>query len=580
MSKLYMFSLANDRSTLVRLFLGVVVCIGPGCTDESGIIIDVTRDEDTTSSDIDRLRFFVGVPASVGSERFLDAADTAEDDVSLVEGRDILADPYRLLLTDGSIVGDSLMVAVAGYSGSTLVAFGGLDHAVPFERGALVEWPVVLRGARGDRVEVTGTGCLRWTLDRSLDELREVTIATPVDQDCDGDIAPDDCDDLNPEVGPSQQESCGNEVDDNCNGEVDETVDEDGDMFDNCSDCNDMDASVHPGAEEPCDGIDNNCVDGCDESCDVDGDGFTTHGRRILVDGSCSDEDPALADCADNVPEIHPDAEEVCDGLDNNCDGRCDDPFDPDGDRYTVCGSKVDACEGTMEKYVDCAPDDPAVHPSQAERCDGLDTDCRPGRYRQLSQCYELDNSGEGRCFLGTRTCDDADDGEGWGDCLANGATGGESVLPSLCAAYEQCDANEVADPFACANNGAVADTISCQLFYNDQDLCDNAVFPLPNQAEANASCHWFTIPNMPPAGYSTSVRSQENPSIGGQSVNECEALFQVDALVSPQPQIDSYMLYQSVDGVATQALRVQLVPTFGGTCPMEGLSCSTMLRR
>jgi len=126
--------------------------------------------------------------------------------------------------------------------------------------------------------------------------------------------------------------------------------DADGDGFDSDDDCDDTDDAVNPDADEiPYDGVDNDCQDG--DLTDVDGDGF---------DGGDDGED-----CDDEDPEVHPDAEELCDGLDNDCSGApLDGEVDDDGDGFMFCGG-------------DCNDEDPLVNPGAPDYPNnGLDEDC------------------------------------------------------------------------------------------------------------------------------------------------------------------------------------------------------------
>jgi hypothetical protein len=133
--------------------------------------------------------------------------------------------------------------------------------------------------------------------------------------DLDGDGArggPDggDCDDEDPAVLPGGTELC-NGYDDNCNAVVDEGFDDDGDGVTPCGadgvvgtgeddDCDDGDAGVFPGNSESCDNVDNDCDGAVDEGFDDDGDDVTTCGpdgdAGTSEDNDCDDSD------SDNFP--------------------------------------------------------------------------------------------------------------------------------------------------------------------------------------------------------------------------------------------------------------------------------------
>jgi hypothetical protein len=145
-----------------------------------------------------------------------------------------------------------------------------------------------------------------------------------------------DCDDTDSEVNPNAVEVCTDGIDNNCNGLVDiqdpdavdcpqTCTDNDGDTYaidgGGCGpvDCDDTDPGVNPGTTEVCgDEVDNNCSgvidEGCDPTCpDADADSYQ--------DATCGG-----TDCNDFVATINPGAAEVCgNGVDENCNGASDD---------------------------------------------------------------------------------------------------------------------------------------------------------------------------------------------------------------------------------------------------------------
>ena len=234
-----------------------------------------------------------------------------------------------------------------------------------------------------------------------------------VDGDGDGYLSDEDCDDANPQVNPGAPEICDG-IDNNCSGEVDEGVllawyfDLDSDGFgdpDNstlaCSavsdtvavaaDCDDTNNLVNPAAEELCDGIDNDCDVEIDEDlfqlyyADEDGDGYGNPDSEVL---SCEEPEGVSLndrDCDDTASQINPGAEEICDGIDNDCNLEVDENLgslwylDQDGDGYGDPASSVMACEqpeNHVANLLDCDAIDAEVNPGAAEICDSYDNDC------------------------------------------------------------------------------------------------------------------------------------------------------------------------------------------------------------
>jgi hypothetical protein len=265
-----------------------------------------------------------------------------------------------------------------------------------------------------------------------------------------------DCDDTNADAHPGQDERC-NEIDDDCDGEVDEAdavdarpwyVDADGDGHGApgvgepaCSaptgysiddyDCDDDDDAVSPSATETCgDGIDQDC-NGADRSAtthyaDVDGDGYgdprSTKALCYPGGGYVTDK----TDCDDEDDTVSPVGTEVCDERDNDCDGTVDEGVtttfydDQDGDGYGVDDREEYACSlpyGHATVGGDCDDGDPEVNPATAEvDDDGVDNDCDGSADSiALSGISILGAAAYDSIGLGPAAAGDID-GDGWGD--------------------------------------------------------------------------------------------------------------------------------------------------------------------
>ena len=251
---------------------------------------------------------------------------------------------------------------------------------------------------------------------------RQEEVKAPEDVDADGYPVDQDCDDLDPDVHPDADEVC-NGTDDDCDGLVDEDAidvttwyaDGDGDRFgtaddtvlaceppqgyvDVDGDCDDTSASVNPSALELCDGIDNDCdtlVDGADGDAtdgntwyeDLDEDGY---GSEVVTATGCSQPPGYVAisgDHDDANAAVNPGAVEVCNGVDDDCDGRVDEDAadastwyeDLDGDGHGTTAATVEACEqpeGYAPLPTDCDDTAIAVSPDAPEACNGIDDDC------------------------------------------------------------------------------------------------------------------------------------------------------------------------------------------------------------
>ncbi|MDP6931982.1 MAG: MopE-related protein, partial [Myxococcota bacterium] len=199
--------------------------------------------------------------------------------------------------------------------------------------------------------------------------------------------------------------------------------DRDGDGYEEAhGDCDDSDASVHPGADEFCDGIDTDCdgtLDGSDALdptvwyLDLDGDGYGDEGD--VGEKACDAPAGRVSDntdCEDQDSSIHPDAEDLCDEVDTDCDGAVDDDeaqdwyLDADQDGWGDSDQSASACDPPalyVDQGGDCDDERSSVNPDAEEVWyDGRDEDC------DGEDDFDADADGYASGVHGGEDCQDA----------------------------------------------------------------------------------------------------------------------------------------------------------------------------
>ena len=236
-----------------------------------------------------------------------------------------------------------------------------------------------------------------------------------------------DCDDTNALVNPDAPEQC-DDLDNNCDGEVDNYngvdatlfyLDRDGDGYGDITayeyaceghqpegyilqvgDCDDSSANNYPNAIEYCDSVDNNCNGVIDEPTaadaqewfeDLDNDGFGSKTIRITACEQPENYIETTGDCDDTSNSVYPNADEYCNGIDDNCDSVIDEPtavdaqfYYPDQDEDSF-GAMVDGTAfcypqaGYVTNNSDCDDYTQSINPNASEVCNNLDDDCDGG---------------------------------------------------------------------------------------------------------------------------------------------------------------------------------------------------------
>lgn len=202
----------------------------------------------------------------------------------------------------------------------------------------------------------------------------------------------------------------------------------------------DATSTVNPGVAETCDGVDNNCNGSTDEGvkptwyADGDHDGYGAGAGTA----SCTAPSGSVAtntDCNDASASVNPAATEVCNGVDDECDGLVDTAdasltatplyVDADADGYgsTAVADVCSPPSGATATSGDCDDGHATAHPGGTEICDGLDNDCdglsdaADGTLVATAYYTDGDHDGYGNAAVADRCNPGGDASTAAGDC-------------------------------------------------------------------------------------------------------------------------------------------------------------------
>jgi len=170
--------------------------------------------------------------------------------------------------------------------------------------------------------------------------------------------------------------------------------------------------------DEGCDDLDNDCDGLYDEGCDDDGDGWCDDAMAFGYPRSVCpfSTDYEVLDCDDSDPDVTPYAGEVCDTVDNDCNGAVDEGCDDDGDGYCDADMIVAGTTGVCPNGVgDCCDIDTGSHPdlpvkvwfTSKNACNSWNWDCD----KEVLQQYPTKG---GECTCSGTLCKDCLAAVGW----------------------------------------------------------------------------------------------------------------------------------------------------------------------
>jgi hypothetical protein len=225
----------------------------------------------------------------------------------------------------------------------------------------------------------------------------------------------------------------------------------DGHVLDS-TDCDDDNALANPAQIEACNGFDDDCDGVTDEGVtttyyqDSDTDGFGDLASPVeacaLPEGFVENWD----DCDDTAILVHPESEEVCDEIDNDCDGITDENdavdapdwyLDSDDDGYGDLDAAYRSCtvpDGYVADATDCNDGRALVHPGMTETCaTAYDDNCN-------DTANDLDS-------LGCSPFYPDGDGDGYGDAAGEACVCSASEIYPATVALDCDDSDPLVNP-------------------------------------------------------------------------------------------------------------------------------------
>jgi large repetitive protein len=403
-----------------------------------------------------------------------------------------------------------------------------------------------------DAIDEDATDAAAWYPDADADSYGDDAATTWACEEPDDHVAVGgDCDDADSDVFPGADELCDG-ADEDCDGVIDEDDaldaptwygDADGDGYGVDSDvatacdapfgyvahdgdCDDADPAFHPGAAEAdcTDPADYNC-DGAVGYADGDGDGFA-----------------ACEDCDDGEAAANPDGVEVCDALDNDCNGLLNDDATDAPTWYA--DADLDGHAGTNLTLVQC--DAPAGYLAVADDCDDLDATSFPGA---TELCDEADNNCDGAIDEGVGQTWYLDaDGDGYGNpaatlvaCFAPPGTVGnaddcdDAVATTNPASWEICDGFDN----------------DCDGFVDEDDAINGDVWFLDGDLDGYGVTSATTLACDQPQGFAGNADDcdDSDPGINPDAVELCNTWDDdCDGLVDEEDAVDMATWYQDAD--------------------------------